>query len=444
MRSLALLLCTAGVVLAGSLPFRQSGFNAGPSGAPEGWTAWSPRAEIAPRTFVDTVHNRGQQGSLAISGNSNPAVFGGWQYTASGVQPGKWYRLVAHYRTEGQIYQPLHLWARLDWTVADGRRVGQPEYGYATAPVEGWSRITTQAPAPEKATAVKVQLFLLNSPQATVWWDDISLEEVPAPPPRNVTVASINFRPSGSKSAAENVRRFVEVVDKTVPAKVDVILLPEGITIVGTGKTYVDVAEPVPGPTTDRLGEAARRHNAYVAAGIYEREGSAVYNTAVLIDRTGKVVGRYRKVYIPREELEGGITPGLDYPVFETDFGRVGMMICWDLQFADPSRALALRGAELLLLPIWGGDETLGKGRAIENRVFIASSGYDYPTYVMDPAGERLSVASQNGAAAVATIDLNRRYVEKWLGDMRGRFMNELRLDLTVERNQVYVTPSVN
>ena len=142
--------------------------------------------------------------------------------------------------------------------------------------------------------------------------------------------------------------------------------------------------------------------------------------------------------------MEGGSTPGLDYPVFETDFGRVGMMICWDLQFADPSRALALRGAELLLLPIWGGDETLGKGRAIENRVFIASSGYDYPTYVMDPAGERLSVASQNGAAAVATIDLNRRYVEKWLGDMRGRFMNELRLDLTVERNQVYVTPSVN
>jgi hypothetical protein len=59
----------------------------------------------------------------------------------------------------------------------------------------------------------------------------------------------------------------------------------------------------------------------------------------------------------------------------------------------------------------------------------------------MDPAGERLSVASQNGAAAVATIDLNRRYVEKWLGDMRGRFMNELRLDLTVERNRVYTTP---
>jgi predicted amidohydrolase len=116
--------------------------------------------------------------------------------------------------------------------------------------------------------------------------------------------------------------------------------------------------------------------------------------------------------------------------VFRTDFGNVGMMICWDVQYADPARALALRGAELVLMPIWGGNQALGKARAIENKVFVASSGYDYPTYVMDPDGEVLAVAREDGGVAFTTIDLNRRYLDKWLGDMRGRMRNELRLDV--------------
>jgi predicted amidohydrolase len=178
------------------------------------------------------------------------------------------------------------------------------------------------------------------------------------------------------------------------------------------------------------LGETARRKKSYLVAGVYEREGALVYNTAVLIDRQGRVAGKYRKVYIPREEMEGGVTPGSDYPVFRTDFGTVGMMICWDVQYADPARVLAMRGAEIVVLPIWGGNASLGKARAIENHVFLVSSGYNYPTYVMDPQGEILAEAKQEGQAAVVTVDLNRRYPEPWLGDMRARFMKELRLDL--------------
>jgi predicted amidohydrolase len=81
-------------------------------------------------------------------------------------------------------------------------------------------------------------------------------------------------------------------------------------------------------------------------------------------------------------------------------------------------------------MPIWGGDEVLGKARAIENKVFVAASGYDYPTYIMDPDGEILSVARDLGAAAIATVDLNKRYFHAHLGDMHGRRMKELRLDV--------------
>ncbi len=401
---------------------------------PAGWRTWAARAEIAPKTWVDEIHSRGEPGSLAISGASNAAAYGGWECVVGGLKPGSWYRLTAWYRAEGLSYEPGQVVARLDWRDARGRRTGQPDYAFRTEPQGAWRRLTLEAPAPPEASGVAIQLFLAHAPLGTVWWDDISLEPIPEPAPREVTVAALNYRPSGAASAAENVERFIEAIENAVPGKVDLILLGEGITVVGSGKKYSDVAEPVPGPTTARLGEYARRRNAWIVAGLYEREPPAIYNTAVLLDRQGRVAGKYRKVYLPREEIEGGLRPGDDYPVFQTDFGRIGIMICWDLQYADPARHLAIKGAELILLPIWGGNEALPKARAIENHVFLAASGYNHATYILDPEGRTLASAPQLGQAAIATLDLNRRYVDKWLGWMRGRFMKELRLDIAPPR----------
>lgn len=424
-----ILALVSGALFASGPVYEQSSF----SGKADGWTAWAARPEIAPKTFVDAKYSRGEGGALAISGNDNPAAYGGWHRVVDGIRPGHWYRMTAHYRVEGATYEPLQVLSRLDWN-AGAKRAGQPDYGYQTSIEGDWKRVVLEAPAPESATAVTLELYLGNAPKATVWWDDIRLEEIAAPSPRLVTVASINLRPSRTHSAEENVGLFLEAVEQTVKQKADIILLPEGITAVGNGKKYVDLAESIPGPTTERLGECARRKNAWMVAGIYERDGIAVYNTAVLIDRSGKVAGKYRKVYLPREEIEAGLTPGSSYPVFQTDFGKIGMMICYDQMFADPARALALQGAELILLPIWGGNLALGKARAVENRVFIAASGYDYPTYVRNPDGEILAQAHERGQAAIATIDLNRRYPDQWLGDMKSRVPKELRLDVSYDR----------
>jgi predicted amidohydrolase len=153
-----------------------------------------------------------------------------------------------------------------------------------------------------------------------------------------------------------------------------------------------------------------------------------------LIDREGRLIGKYRKVYLPREEIEAGLTPGNDYPVFRTDFGKIGIMICWDVEYADPARALALQGAEMILLPIWDGDATLTKARAIENHVFLVSSTYGDNSLILDPNGETQAIAKEIGTVAIAKIDLNRRYDDAWLGNMRERFMKELRLDVAVKR----------
>jgi predicted amidohydrolase len=422
-------------VLCATVHVRQSGFQPAENGLPAGWKAWSARSETAPKTFVDTVHYRTGPGALAISGDSNSLVYGGWHYAIPNVEGGKWYRFAAYYRTDGIPDEPLQVIARLWWTRADGKRSGAPDYPYTVSREGEWTRLSLDAQAPDKTAAMTIHLYLANAPQGTLWWDDISLDEIPAPLARPVTIASIHLRPRDTGEPEESVRRFLEFVEKAVPAKTDVILLPEVITLVGTNKKAMEVAEPIPGATTGRLVELARRRNSYVAASIYEKDGRAIYNTAVLIGRKGEIVGKYRKVYLPYDEPDDGVTPGSDYPVFQTDFGKVGMMTCWDSAFADPARALALKGAEIILMPIWDGLQTLVKARGMENGVFLVTSSYGDPSLIQDPKGEILASATEQASAAVATIDLNRRY--DWgynLGNMRLRYQKELRLDVPAIR----------
>ncbi|HVO11830.1 MAG TPA: carbon-nitrogen hydrolase family protein [Vicinamibacteria bacterium] len=413
-------------LLAAALPFAQSGF----SGTDTAWHAVAARPEIAPRAFVADAPSRGAPGALALAGDGNPAASGGWERRLDGVEAGRWYRLRACYRAEQIAHESWQVLARLDWLDAKGARAGQPDYAWQVEDDAGWRRLTLEAPAPQGAQAVAVQLQLRDAGKGVVYWDDVRVEEVPAPAPRRVTVAAVNLRPRGTASAADSVRSWIATAADDVPPGADVILLSEGIPMVGTGKPYVEVSEAVPGPTTTALGGLARQKHAWVVAGLYEREGAIVYNTAVLIDREGRLAGRYRKVYLPREEVEGGLTAGSAYPVFRTDFGTVGLMVCWDTNFADPARALALAGAEVLLVPIAGGNETLVHARAIENRVFVATSGYDIATEIVDPDGKTLARAVTDGTVAVATIDLARRYTDPWLGDMRARLRKELRTEV--------------
>ncbi len=417
-----------------TMPFQQSTFHVDSAGVPSGWKTWAARPEITPRTYVDQVYSRGGEGSLAISGQSNGAEYGGWERTVSGVKAGKWYRFVAYYRAIGLDYEHWQVVARLNWKSVDGKLTGRPDYPYKTVREGDWIRLSQDVQAPEEAGAVNIELYLQNAPQATIWWDDISVEAIPDLAPRRATIASINYRPGkqGSGSARENIDQFIRAAETAIPGEVDLILFPEATSAVDNGLSYAEVADTIPGSITRQYGELAKKKNAYVVAGIDEREGAAVYNSAVLIDRKGRVIGKYRKVYIPREEIEVGITPGTDYPVFDTDFGRIGIMICWDVQYPEPARALGLRGAEIILLPVWDGNETLTAARAIENQVFLVTSSYGSPTQILDPNGKQIALAPRVGTAAIATIDLNKRYIDPWLGDMRARTIKEYRGDVPI------------
>ena len=132
-------------------------------------------------------------------------------------------------------------------------------------------------------------------------------------------------------------------------------------------------AEPVPGPTTERLQACARRRNAHIVLGIAERADDRCYNSAVLIGPEG-VVGTYRKMHLFYEEKRLFHPGDLGFPVFDVQGVKVGMLVCFDHFFPEAARTLALRGAQVICHPsnliLPGLGQLTTRVRALENRVF--------------------------------------------------------------------------
>ncbi|OGG04606.1 MAG: hypothetical protein A3F83_08265 [Candidatus Glassbacteria bacterium RIFCSPLOWO2_12_FULL_58_11] len=406
-----------------------------------GWQRESRRAEISPEFFVAERPSLGGPGSLGMYGASNSVVRGSWSKVVKGIGGGGHYRFEAAFLAQGVDFTHQTVFAALEWRDADGAMIGhQRDYAAELDLANGWQKVGGTFQAPSNAGMVKISLYLSHCAQARVWWDAISLVRVPDPPKRHVRLATVNCRPHDNSASTQSVEDFCKVVEEAGKQGSDIVCLGEGINLCGVvikeanrPAEYGDIAEPIPGPTTRRLGELARKYKMYIVAALGEREKQALYNTAVLIDRNGEIAGKYRKVYIPEGEYDQGCAQGDAYPVFDTDFGRIGMMICWDSWFADPARALSVQGAEVILLPIWGGNSTLIRGRAIENHVYVVSCGYDVESTIYDPWGTLLAEAKERPGVAVADIDLNYPPACPWpwpLGDTRQVLLQARRNDI--------------
>jgi predicted amidohydrolase len=135
-------------------------------------------------------------------------------------------------------------------------------------------------------------------------------------------------------------------------------------------------AQEIPGPFTDALADACGRLGIVCVAGMLEREGDVLRNTAVVVGPDG-LLGRYRKTHLPYLGVDRFVTPGDELEVVDTPAGRIGVEICYDLRFPELTRALALDGAEILVLPTnWpvearANADVLTRARAYENRVFL-------------------------------------------------------------------------
>ena len=190
-------------------------------------------------------------------------------------------------------------------------------------------------------------------------------------------------------------------------------------------------AEPVPGPTTERMGEYARRHSMVMIVPLYETEGAGfLYNTAAVIDADGSYLGKYRKTHIPQTAgfwEKYFFRPGnLGYPVFRTTYAKVGVYICYDRHFPEGARALGLAGAEVVYNPsatvqglsdhLWTLEQP---AHAVANGYFMGCVnrvGVEEPwklgrfygsSYFVDPTGRILAQASADAdELLVADLDL--------------------------------------
>lgn len=390
------------------------------------WKFESQRPEIAPGHAVDNQVMFEGSPTLSLRGDGKAFAAGHW-YSIVRVEPGTFYNFRTHFKTS-QVDEPQrNVLARVIFQDRDGNLVGFREYPATQRDQlkNGWNVIEQTYQAPEGAQQARLELHYRWDGDGRVSFGTTTFEKSAAPKKRIVRLASVHHRPNNSKSSMDNLIAFGKLVDEAGAQKADIVCLPEGVTIVGTQHDYISASEPIPGPTTKYLGEVARRNALYIVAGILEKEGEVVYNTAVLIDRAGQVAGKYRKTSLPREEIDGGVTPGNSFPVFDTDFGRIGMMICWDVTFPEPARMLAEQGAEVIFLPIWGGDLTLAKARAIENQVYLVSSTYDMVTGVFDLEGNIIEQAKNDREVVVVDVDLNAQKLWPWLGDLKNRIPRE-------------------
>ena len=195
-----------------------------------------------------------------------------------------------------------------------------------------------------------------------------------------------------------NLRRAIARVEEAAHTGAQVVCLPELFRsqyfCQREDAAFFNLAETVPGPTTEALGQVARSTGVVVIAPIFERRAAGLYhNSAAVIDTTGQVTGLYRKMHIPDDPAyyeKFYFTPGdLGFRAFDTQVGRLGTLICWDQWYPEGARLVALQGASILFYPTaigWHPEEreefgetqrdawrTVQRGHAIANGVYVAA-----------------------------------------------------------------------
>lgn len=405
------------------------------AGQPAGWRTWAPREVLAPEASVIKV---GDENALVLRAR-NSASYGKWIAIVPEITGGKTYRFEALYRPTDVANEDVSIAAVISWCESGtgekpwwptstgdcyGAEFGAPlqrDYAERTGSAGSWRRVSRTILAPKAARSATVELLLRWSDRGSVQWKGVRLTEVEPASPRLVRVATTRIAIPEPTTLDTNLDLMKRMLDKAGEQRPDIVLLSEGLNDRWVGPLE-KTAQTIPGPVTDMLSDKARKYGMYIATSLHERAEGLIYNTAVLIGRRGEIVGKYRKVHLALEEEERGITSGTEYPVFETDFGKVGMMICYDYWFPEPSRLLRLNGAELLLLPIAGdGDprhwDVVSRARAIDNGVYLVASTAvtEAASRIISPTGQVLAETSGDFGVAVSEIDLNREYRLLWL-----------------------------
>lgn len=274
----------------------------------------------------------------------------------------------------------------------------------------------------ENAETITLELWLKGY-QADVTWYQPHL--VPCAPieKRLVRAAAVHIKPTG-RTYEVNRDRILQAVDNAGALNPDIIVIGECMYDRGIVGTYRERSESEKGVMIPLLREKAKQYHSYIIYNLHESDNGEYYNTSILLDREGKTAGKYRKTHLTLTELEGGLTPGTGYPVFDTDFGRIGMLICYDQYFSATAEAVIAQGAEMIFISTAGDASHKSTARAMDGGVYLVIAGMNAsqsaplgvgPTRIVTPDGEVLAHTDEDLTPVIAEIDLNEKQRMFWL-----------------------------
>jgi len=282
--------------------------------------------------------------------------------------------------------------------------------------------------------------------------------------PKKFTVALVQM--AFGQDPEKNLERAISKIKAAAAEGADLVCLPELFRsqyfCQTEDATLFDLAETVPGPTTQALGKVAKKLKIVIVAPVFERRAPGLYhNSAAVLDTDGQIAGLYRKMHIPDDPAyyeKFYFTPGdLGFRAFHTRVGRIGILICWDQWYPEAARLTALQGASILLYPTaigWHPHEkkqhgkaqrdawqTVQRGHAIANGIYVAAvnrTGHERPdkksagiefwgsSFIADPQGVMIAEAAPNEEEILlGVVDLQR------LEDVRRNwpFLRDRRID---------------
>ena len=237
--------------------------------------------------------------------------------------------------------------------------------------------------------------------------------------PRQVWITSLTQEGMEGATVGEVVASAVRKMESLSSFSPDIVCLPETFHVAGlSGRQpkVAEIAETPPGPLTQPFIEFAQKHHCYVICPIYTREGDRCYNAAVLIDRQGQIMGEYRKMRPTEGEIEDGVLPGPpEAPVFEADFGRIGVQICFDIQWPEGWQQLGEKGAEVVFWPsAFGGGQMLN-AMAWMHRYCVVSSTRKDRAKICDITGEELACSGRwQSWGLSAALNLEKVLLHTW------------------------------
>lgn len=394
--------------------------------------AWAPRPQIEPKTSR-------RADVFEVTSNGSPGCYGGWELVYPAPRGrnrsvrfrvrAQWWDLVRGYDSVNMAAVWLDRKdAQADWDPIFPRGV---ERGYVV--YEGLLRV------PEDACRLVVKLFMAWSETGRIRFAGPTLSEVPTPPPRRLRLGAAGCPlPPGPHTMQSNTDFHLHLCRQAAQQKIDLVCLPEVILSWGIprrpGDDIYRYAIPVPGKELKPFCDFARQAKMAMCFSVLERDRELVHNTAVLIDKRGRLAGKYRKVHLAQPgEVWSGVTPGHEFPVFRLDNAFVAMNVCMDSSAMESARVPARCGAEILLIPIMGdlrGDGwrkgpphfnvekwmMIQKMRAMDNQIYVvAARNSGYGSGIFSPRGEILAISGESRAVVWADVDLE-DLPQPWVG----------------------------